>query len=398
MCSASSCHDPPLPTVPDYQAPPPPAAPVGPADGSSSKQQRDAAQRQQQLAPAQAVAAEVRRLQQALPRTGDGFLSACPPCQAPVPITCLGGHTTRQLPCSSAAPFACEQPCGRPLACGNHTCAAPCGSHDPAAQPCQQCTLPCQVPRKCVHPCPLPCHPPTQPCPPCTEPTTRPCFCGKTTLEFACHEVTAAELPAARLCCGKVCHRALPGCPHTCLKTCGHAGACTSDGCEQEVTVRCGCKRRKEKRSCAEVQRLLQAATGSSAYDQGTSLRLLECDAACAKAAAAAPAKGSSDGLDAEGAAAAAAAPAGSTSAAARAAGAVEQEQQPRRKLSREEKARLAEEKARQKEAAARRRLVLQAALLGGLALLALLLVAAVRWLLAAADAKAQAMWGRQEL
>lgn len=169
-------------------------------------------------------------------------------------------------------------------------------------------------------------------------------------------------LPAAHLCCGKTCHRQLPGCPHTCARDC-HEGPCSSDGCSQEVTVRCTCKRRKEKLSCAEVQRMLQAATGSAAYDAGTSLRLLPCDAACAKVAAAAAAEAAEPaakgGGGSPGTAAAAAGKAGGA-AGPEAEQGVQQEQQPRRKLSKEEKQRLAEEKQRAKLAAARRQQVLQ--------------------------------------
>lgn len=124
--------------------------------------------------------------------------------------------------------------------------------------------------------------------------------------------------------------------------------------------MRCSCKRRKDKLPCAEVQRLLQAATGSAAYDARTSLRLLPCDAACTKAAAAAAAAGAAEpaGKGRGGSPQAATQPAKAGSAAGSAA--EQQEQQPRRKLSKEEKQRLAEEKQRAKEAAARRQKILQ--------------------------------------
>lgn len=119
--------------------------------------------------------------------------------------------------------------------------------------------------------------------------------------------------------------------------------------------MRCACKRRKEKLACAEVQRLLQAATGSAAYDAGTSLRLLPCDAACAKAAAATAASGAAEP---------AAAKAGSTARweqeQEQAQQGGQQEQRGQRKLSKEEKLRLAEEKRREKEAAARRKQIMQ--------------------------------------
>ena len=57
------------------------------------------------------------------------------------------------------------------------------------------------------------------------------------------------------LCCGKPCHKALPKCPHVCQATC-HQGPClaaSAEGCEEEVTVRCSCRRRKAKMSCHQV-------------------------------------------------------------------------------------------------------------------------------------------------
>lgn len=308
-----------------------------------------------------------------------------------------------QVACSAAAPFACEQPCGRQLACGNHQCGA--GCHDPAARPCNPCSLRCQRPRgTCAHPCPLACHPPGEACPACEVRVTQPCHCSKTTLQFACREVTAERLDPSCLCCGKTCNRMLPGCPHTCQRAC-HPGACTSAGCAEDTTVRCACKRLKQKLPCAEVQRLLAAATGSGAYDGATSLRLLPCDAACAKAAAAAEQAGepaargrrvSSDGPEAGSGAGSSS----SSLAAAAAAAATATKQQPRRKLSREEKARLAEEKARVKEAAERRKALMRGAVLATALVLALLVALGLRWLLLAADARARAAWGtgRQEL
>lgn len=232
---------------------------------------------------------------------------------------------------------------------------------------------------------------------PCPNPAPHPALPG--------HEATAAELAPARLRCGKVCHRALPGCPHTCQREC-HEGACTSAACAAEVTLRCACKRIKRKAGCQEVQRLLLAATGSAAYDGATSLRLLPCDAACtagaAEAAAPAAAPKASRSLPAS-KEPVAGGEAGGTAAAAEAAAAASQEaQQPKRKLSREERQRQAEERQRQKEAAERRKFMIRAALLSTVMLVvllvALLLALGGRWLLAYFDARAQEAWGRPEL
>ncbi|KAI3428787.1 hypothetical protein D9Q98_007606 [Chlorella vulgaris] len=404
-CSLTHCHDQPPPAVADYQPPPPPAAPLGPAPagriGSSSKQRAEAPP-----APAQSAAAEARRLAQVLPRTAAGHLSACPACPVLVPVTCLGGHVTVQSACSTAAPFACQHRCGQPLSCGNHTCQA--GCHAVAVQPCAPCTRPCQLPRNaCDHACPLACHPPSQACPACTEAVQRPCHCGKTTLQFACYELSAeaaAPLLVHRLQCGKACHRQLPGCPHACQAVC-HPGACSSQDCSQEVTVRCSCKRSKRKLPCAEVQRLLSAATGSPTFDGTTPLRLLHCDATCAKAAAAAGAGG-------DPAMAAATAPArdgGSTSSAAPAVQAIAAAtpaagpapEKPRRKLTREEKEQEREAARQRRQALERRRQLKQGVMLVLALMVAALLAFAVRFLLLASlhslDRRAQQAW-RPEL
>lgn len=229
------------------------------------------------------------------------------------------------------------------------------------------------------------------------EPVTRPCHCGKTSLGFACAEVTAAALPPAALCCGKTCHRALPACPHTCERRC-HEGPCTSQGCTAEVTVRCACKRSKRKLPCLEVQRLLAAATGSASYDGATALRLLPCDASCAKAAAAEEGKGGSSASPpaparSMGAAAAADAPSAAASGAA-AAGA---EPGRPRKLSKEEKQAEREAARQAKLAAQERRQRQQAAVLGAILCLLVLLAVGVRQLLLWLDQRAQAAWGLEQ-
>ena len=68
----------------------------------------------------------------------------------------------------------------------------------------------------CEHPCPLSCHPPGLACPPCVVQFSKPCHCQKTTLRFACFEVTAAAATADKLRCDKQCLRPLKNCPHLC--------------------------------------------------------------------------------------------------------------------------------------------------------------------------------------
>lgn len=57
---------------------------------------------------------------------GGALLSPCPPCAAPVPVVCVGGHGSSTFPCSVARPYSCGHACGRPLPCGNHSCGLAC--------------------------------------------------------------------------------------------------------------------------------------------------------------------------------------------------------------------------------------------------------------------------------
>ncbi|XP_065556677.1 NF-X1-type zinc finger protein NFXL1-like isoform X2 [Artemia franciscana] len=50
----------------------------------------------------------------------------CPPCDVPVPVTCLGGHETKNWPCHNSKPSSCYRPCGQVLLCSNHICSRPC--------------------------------------------------------------------------------------------------------------------------------------------------------------------------------------------------------------------------------------------------------------------------------
>jgi NF-X1-type zinc finger protein NFXL1 len=130
------------------------------------------------------------------------------------------------------------------------------------------------------------------------------CHCGKTDLTFPCSEhqqilkqqhlqrLAGGSSAVDALCCGKVCHKELPFCPHSCTALC-HKGNCPeAKSCSEEVTVRCSCRRQKEKWACAKVQAALAAAGGSSGsngssklYDGSEALKLLPCDGLCAAAA-----------------------------------------------------------------------------------------------------------------
>jgi NF-X1-type zinc finger protein NFXL1 len=275
----------------------------------------------------------------------------CPPCARPLPVACVGGHGSRQLPCSAAARYTCGSACGRPLACGNHACALPChavaepGAALPvgdaaggplAPRPCAQCTRRCEAMRCCEHACPRPCH--TGACPNCDAPVRAACLCGKTSMSLPCHShaaaraalaaagsggggggggtvaVTAGEQgsPLAVLCCGKTCNRQQRFCSHPCKAGC-HAGPCPGpESCAAEVGVRCACAaKRRAKWRCSEVQAALEAAGRGRAYDDAQHApRVLPCDEECARAAAAAAAAG---GKAARGAVAPVAAPSGAS-------------------------------------------------------------------------------------
>ncbi|CAK0742649.1 hypothetical protein CVIRNUC_001411 [Coccomyxa viridis] len=267
-CSAR-CHHPQPPPIPEFKAPLPPMSP----GIQLIKARKPTAPCEP---PALEVAAAVKAAEQ--PST------ACPPCQQMLPVSCHGGHVTSFQHCSRAAPFACQAACGKPLECGNHACAALCHRLD-TAQPhngCSPCTLPCQRARSCEHPCPLPCH--SGACPRCEEELRMPCHCTRSTISLACtnfQQAQKAGTEAVRkvLACGKVCHRLLEACPHLCEAAC-HAGPCPTE-CSALVTVRCACRRKKEKRPCDLARQQLQDAGLPAEIDGSSAVQLLSCDSKC---------------------------------------------------------------------------------------------------------------------
>ncbi|GAX77723.1 hypothetical protein CEUSTIGMA_g5166.t1 [Chlamydomonas eustigma] len=300
-CSSPHCHDPPTPAVADFKRPAPPAASallqfmkseVGNHQGQTEGSQNGSSAR-----TAYAVISAIVSAQQMQRDIG----SSCPPCMAPVPVTCLGRHKEVLMPCYQAEPFSCEVPCGCSLPCGNHTCSLPCHAIPQSqhgvgiqSQPCEPCTRRCIKARPCNHACPLPCH--TGQCPPCMEPLSEPCHCGRASIRLMCHQFQHI-VPAAGqvttssghlLCCGKPCHRPLLRCPHPCREKC-HEGPCpgSGQGCEEEVTVRCACKRLKAKWTCKAVLTALETMRGSggspTTYDALSAPRVLPCDHECLK-------------------------------------------------------------------------------------------------------------------
>ncbi|GBF94871.1 hypothetical protein Rsub_08114 [Raphidocelis subcapitata] len=427
----TACHDRRPPVVADWERPKPPknvaqtAAAAGAAAGGGAKGRGGDGQPAPPVPPAQAAAAAAAALAGPLP--GRGALTPCPPCMAPVAVWCLGGHGSRVLPCSQAAPYACQAACGQLLPCSRHRCelachvlapealaaaAAPAGGapagFDAAAasaaaaalpgsaRPCAPCERPCARARAaCGHACAERCHP--EDCAPCPEPRRVPCRCGKTSLSFTCAELQRASAAGAAagggggdaLSCGRPCHRALPGCQHPCRQTC-HEGACEQGACRDRVPVRCECRRRKEQWDCGRARDALRAATGGGDYDSGAGgLRLLACDGECAAQAKAA--KRDKPAAAAGAAAAAAAAPAAAAAAAAAVAQPKQDQQQQQqqdqqqpsaKRMSRAEREALAARRAEAQLAEERRRRLVARATSAAAAAVVVGAVAAVAWLL----------------
>ncbi|RVE60906.1 hypothetical protein OJAV_G00186070 [Oryzias javanicus] len=182
----------------------------------------------------------------------------CPPCPKMVSVSCLCGKA-RPLPrrCSNKA-WCCQQRCGRLLACQQHTCSEPCHSEcapcprvslqscvcgrqkaeRPCAGPRWTCQQVCGAPLSCRnHTCEQVCH--DGACPPCPRSLSRSCPCGKTRSSLPCTE----EVPP----CGDTCDRPLSCQKHTCSMRC-HRGSCET--CRQEVEKECRCGKHRKKTAC----------------------------------------------------------------------------------------------------------------------------------------------------
>ncbi|KAK9827063.1 hypothetical protein WJX74_005265 [Apatococcus lobatus] len=270
-CNAA-CHDTPPSSIPDFTPPIPPSAP-----GFISVRQR--AEETPTMPPSQSAAEASNSIKDAH--------TACPPCQAPVKHKCLGEHISKDLPCSAPKEFTCDSSCRRPLACGNHTCQKPCHAplgSGPLAEACAVCSEPCTKPRSCAHACLLPCHP--GPCPPCHEQASVPCFCGTSLITLLCSQQQDKKLLEGKKQCGKPCRRALPDCPHACQAPC-HPGPCPEavQGCQQEVTARCRCRRQRTKLPCQQARRqMVNSGQNPQELVLGQAVRLLPCTAACSQA------------------------------------------------------------------------------------------------------------------
>ncbi|KAJ4761444.1 NF-X1-type zinc finger protein NFXL2 [Rhynchospora pubera] len=188
--------------------------------------------------------------------------SACSPCKEIVFVSCFGQHLSQERPmvCANKRQFSCDNLCGNPLPCGNHYCTKSCHILDTQsgstyAEPCEECTLPCQKDRPawCSHACLLPCH--VGNCAPCKALVKRSCHCGSMKHVFECtyYNTLSNEEQLRVRACGGPCHRKLPNCPHLCSEIC-HPGQCPSiDLCTKKVTVRCSCNGLKKEWICQDV-------------------------------------------------------------------------------------------------------------------------------------------------
>lgn len=220
----------------------------------------------------------------------------CPPCAATVMIACFCGKDMhKSMRCSQLrdvldpslldAPLdtlatkgvvSCGQVCGKPLACGLHTCTQSC--HAGACEPCSislpeapchcgrhtramvcgnrsaeayglasawSCGEPCDAPFACgFHHCTKPCHVRTgvAPCP--FDPAhVKTCPCGR--MRVTDRADCRAPIPT----CGARCSKVLQ-CGHTCTSTC-HLGACPP--CTEPVVQVCRCGTSKRHVPCDEA-------------------------------------------------------------------------------------------------------------------------------------------------
>ena len=184
----------------------------------------------------------------------------CPPCEVPVPITCLGGHETSDWPCYQAKSSSCGRKCGRSLSCGLHVCERSCHkvknapNEISAGSNCRKCELGCARPRPagCNHPCPRACH--SDPCATCVQLIRINCHCGMAQLYVECEKwinPTSDEEKETLGCCKDQCPK-LMDCGHRCYLTC-HSGKCGDvTNCRKKSKIYCPCKRKKKDVPCKE--------------------------------------------------------------------------------------------------------------------------------------------------
>ena len=263
----ATCHDPPPPAVAEFTPPHPPA--MHGSKETKTKNQNGS----HEMPPGLLAASNTSTSSQH---------EGCPPCEVRVSVPCFGDHCHREMPCHCLpyGRFSCGKECGKLLSCKQHSCDMLC--HDLASEPCPPCSRSCEREAVCQHGCPQKvCH--AGDCGRCNVMVRFPCHCGRTTLQHPCHILKSLRDGDMR--CDKICLKPLPRCPHLCQAQC-HRGACTHERkCTMETTVRCQCKRRRQKLPCYQVLEMLQRSLGKEgSYDGSHALKLLDCDSECARA------------------------------------------------------------------------------------------------------------------
>uniref|UniRef100_A0A8C7J6Z6 Nuclear transcription factor, X-box binding like 1 n=1 Tax=Oncorhynchus kisutch TaxID=8019 RepID=A0A8C7J6Z6_ONCKI len=200
----------------------------------------------------------------------------CEPCPRVSVQRCVCGQEEAERQCASPV-WHCQQPCGRPLSCGNHTCermchsglcgacprsgnrACPCGkskSSLPCTEDVPTCGDTCDKVMECgLHTCSMRCH--RGACETCRQEVEKQCRCGKYTRLMPCHKeyLCESKCPNTRGCsrhqcrrkccsgncppCDQSCGRSLGCRNHKCPSVC-HQGSCYP--CPETVDVKCVCE------------------------------------------------------------------------------------------------------------------------------------------------------------
>ncbi|KAI9728950.1 MAG: FKBP12-associated protein [Chrysothrix sp. TS-e1954] len=169
----------------------------------------------------------------------------------------------------------------------------PCGTKNPP------CRYDCERSKLCGHPqVPHNCHPDDDSCPRCPYFTTKPCLCGRKTLqnqqcwfaEVRCGEVCGRKLKCGAHACRKTCHK--PGecddaaskcqqacgkprssCAHPCEDTCHAPYPCKEEKqCTHKILITCECQHHKQETRCS-----------ASKSSEGNATKSLKCDDECAR-------------------------------------------------------------------------------------------------------------------
>ncbi|KAK1803743.1 hypothetical protein P4O66_020762, partial [Electrophorus voltai] len=199
----------------------------------------------------------------------------CEPCPRVSRQKCVCGRKQAERQCASPV-WHCDQVCGRPLTCGNHTCERVChtdvcGECPRAVNrtcPCgkSKCALPCTVDvptcgdtcdkkLDCgLHTCSMRCH--RGPCETCRQEVEKHCRCGRYSKSMPCHKEYLCENKCSQTrncnrhqCRRKCCPGKCPPCDLSCGRTLGcrnhkcpsvcHPGSCYP--CPEVVQVKCAC-------------------------------------------------------------------------------------------------------------------------------------------------------------